>query len=333
MKAIVYTQYGPPDVLQLREVERPSPAANEVLIRIKATTVTAEDPRQRSFSFPPMLRLPAGLVMGLRTPKRPILGFELAGSVTAVGAQVTRFRPGDPIYGYTGLKFGAYAEYICLAEDGVIAHKPANMTFAEAAAVPNGALTALVFLKKKGQIRPGEKVLIYGASGSVGTAAVQLAKYFGAHVTGVCSTRNLALVESLGADAVIDYTQENYADEDKRYDIIFDTVGKSEIVHNLHLLKPGGRVLLTDFELPEMVAMGKALLTRQRRIIGAASNFSWHWEDLDFLRHVIESGCYRSIIDRHYPLAEAAEAHRYVEQGRKRGNVVLDVDDVTLAES
>ncbi|WP_222931426.1 NAD(P)-dependent alcohol dehydrogenase [Xanthovirga aplysinae] len=200
MKAAVYERYGPPEVLQIKEVAKPVPKDNEVLIKIFATTVTAEDPKQRGLSFPPLIRIPFGIMFGFKKPRKKILGFELAGEIKSLGRNVKRFNIGDKVYGYTGLSFGAYAEYKCMPENGLFSKMPTNLNYEEAAAIPNGTLTSLVFLKKKGGIQPGEKVLIYGASGAVGTASVQLAKYFGASVTGVCSTKNLDLVKSLGAD-------------------------------------------------------------------------------------------------------------------------------------
>ncbi|NBI30887.1 NAD(P)-dependent alcohol dehydrogenase [Chengkuizengella marina] len=323
MKAIVYEKYGPPDVLQLKEVEKPNPRDNEVLIKIYATTVTAEDPKQRGFTFPPLFWLPTGILFGFRKPRMKILGFELAGEVESIGKSVKRFKKGDQVFGYTGLSFGAYAEYKCMPEDGLLAIKPTNITYEEAAASPNGALSALVFLRNKGIIQKGEKVLIYGASGSVGTYAVQLAKYFGAEVTGVCSTMNIELVKSLGADKVIDYTKDDFTQSGETYDIIFDTVGKSSFSQSKSSLKKNGRYLLTHFGLSDIFQMLWTTMIGNKKVIGTAANFNWKPEDLNLLKELYEARKLKSVIDRLYPLEEAVEAHRYVEKGHKKGNVVL----------
>jgi NADPH:quinone reductase-like Zn-dependent oxidoreductase len=327
MKAMVCTKYGPPDVLQLQEVEKPVPKDNEVLIKVHATTVTIEDPRMRGgfTSFPPVLWLLGRIFVGFRKPRIKILGFELAGEIESTGAVVKRFKKGDQVYGYTGINLGANAEYKCIPEDGVLAIKPANMSYEEAAAIPNGALTALIFLRNKGHIQSGEKVLINGASGAVGTAAVQLAKAFGAEVTGVCSTKNLELVKSLGAGQVIDYTQEDFTQSSEAYDIIFDTVSKSSFSQCKRALKQNGRYLVTDIGLTPLVQMLWTGLAGDKKVIFASSNLSWKSEDLDFLRELIEAGKIKAVIDRRYPLEQIAEAHRYVEKGHKKGNVVITV--------
>ncbi|MEW9674256.1 NAD(P)-dependent alcohol dehydrogenase [Ammoniphilus sp. 3BR4] len=319
MKAIVYERYGPPNVLQLREVAKPVPKDDEILIKVYATTAAAGDWRIRKAD--PFL---ARLFNGVWRPKRiTILGFELAGVVESTGSGVTRFKPGDAVYAACGTGFGAYAEYKCLPETGGVALKPANMTFEEAAAVPVGAYTALQFLRK-GNIQRGRRVLVYGASGSVGTYSVQLAKHFGAEVTGVCSTSNVELVRSLGADRVIDYTKEQFADDGPAYDIIFDTVGKSPFKACIKRLTLNGFYLRAVHMSPLPVVRGLWVnLTSGKKVIGGVSKENA--EDLTYLKELIEAGKLRSVIDRRYPLEQAPEAHRYVEQGHKKGNVVLTV--------
>ncbi len=314
MKAIVYTRFGPPEVLHLREVEKPTPKPNEALIRIHATTVVKEDPDMRASPG----------FNGLLRPRHPILGQELAGQVEAVGADVTRFRPGDQVFGFD--MFGACAEYKCIPEDGALAPKPASMTFDEAASVPNGALTALPFLRDKAAIQGGQAVLIYGASGSVGAAAVQLARYYGAEVTGVCSTANLEWVKALGADSVIDYTREDFAANGKLYDIIFDTVGRLAFSKCKGSLTDAGIFLTT---VPTPVVMLQTLWSARnggKKVKFAAAGLrpaSAKIKDLVFLTGLIEAGQFKAVIDRRYPLEDIAEAHRYVAQGHKKGNVVI----------
>jgi NADPH:quinone reductase-like Zn-dependent oxidoreductase len=322
MKAIVYTEYGSPDVLQLKEVHKPIPRDNEVLLKIHATTVTTAGLAIRK-GEPLAIRFTG---TGLRRPKNPILGVELAGEIEAVGRAVKLFKAGDQVFGYCGS--GAYAEYLCLPEDGVLARKPANIGYGEAAAACDGVLTALPFLRDNGHIQRGQQVLINGASGSIGTFAVQLAKYFGATVTGVCSTTNLEMVKSLGADRVIDYTKQDFTQHGQTYDIVFDTVAKSSFPRCKGALKSGG-IYLTTFPAP--ATLFQMLWTSRfggKRAVFAATGLRPPGEkskDLRFLKELLEAGAIRSVIDRCYPLEQMAEAHRYVEKGHKKGNVVITV--------
>jgi NADPH:quinone reductase-like Zn-dependent oxidoreductase len=323
MQAIVYTTYGSPDVLQLKEVEKPTPKDNEVQVRIHATTATAAHLLIRT-GRPYIGRL----FIGIRSPKNPNIGTEFAGEVEAVGKDVKLFKVGDQVFGATGINGGCYADYNYLPEDGVLTMKPTNMTYAQAAAVLDGASTALHFLRDKGSIRSGQKVLINGASGSVGTAAVQLAKYFGAEVSGVCSTANHDMVKSLGADTVIDYTTEDFTKSGQTYDIIFDAVAKSSFQQCKSSLKQNGIYLTTVAGLPQMVqSLWTSVVGSKKARFGAAGLRSTNAQkaDLIFLKDLIEAGKIKAVIDRCYPLEQTAEAHRYIETGRKKGNVVITV--------
>jgi NADPH:quinone reductase-like Zn-dependent oxidoreductase len=305
MKAIVCTHYGPPEVLQLQEVEKPTPRNNEICIKIFATAVTASDCIIRGFNLPLRFWLPMGLAIGLTKPRKPILGMVLAGEVEAVGKEVKRFQKGNQVYAFNITRFGTYAEYTCLPENSVTALKPSTVTYEEAAAIPYGGILALHFLRK-GEIRDGKKVLIYGASGAVGTSAVQLAKHFRAEVTGVCSTTNVALVKSLGADTVIDYTKENSIRRGEQYDFILDAVGK----------RKSSKLKLQ---------CGKALTPNGKYISVDDGSPKPHIEDLILLKELVEAGKIKPVIDRFYPLEQMVEAHRYVDQGHKKGNVVITV--------
>jgi NADPH:quinone reductase-like Zn-dependent oxidoreductase len=323
MKTIIYTQYGPPEVLHPAEVDKPVPLDDEVLIRVRATTVSVADFRCRSFTVPLSFWIPARLALGMLKPRRPILGGELAGEIEKTGKDVTRFKKGESVFAATIMKSGTYAEYACLPESGAIATMPANMTYEEAAAVPIGARAALHFLRKA-NIKAGQKVLIYGASGSVGTFAVQLAKYYGAEVTGVCGPSNLELVRSLGADAAIDYTREDFAAKGAIYDVIFVAVDKGSFPQCMKALRSKG-VCLNATTPVRTVRMRWTALTSDKKIF-TGEHPNGEADDLVFLRGLIEKGALRSAIDRRYPLDQIVEAHRYVDQGHKKGNVVITIE-------
>lgn len=302
MRAVVCTRYGPPEVLELRDLPKPAPRSDEACIKIFATSASASDCIVRAFNVPRRLKLPMGAVLGFRRPRNPILGLVLAGEVESVGTEVTQFTPGDQVYAFTAFRFGAYAEYKCLPEKAILARKPPNVTYEEAAAIPYGGLLALYFLREA-SIATRRRVLVYGASGAIGTSAVQLAKHFGAEVTGVSSAVNLGLVKSLGADTVIDYTKEDFTRNGARYDLIFNAVGKRKATLRAEgSLTPGGRHMTVDDSSPKLRA-----------------------EDLAFLTELVEAGRLRPVIDRSYRLEQIVEAHRYVDQGHKKGNVVIAV--------
>lgn len=319
MKAIVYAKYGPPEVLQLHDVEKPVPKDNEILIKIYATTVTSGDARMRR-ADPFAVRF----FNGLTVPKKvTILGNELSGKIEAIGKDVKLFKTGDDVFGQTGLSLGANAEYICLPEYGSLAIKPANITYEEAASIPFGGSTTLHFLRKA-NITTGQKVFIYGASGSLGTSAIQLAKYFGAEVTGLCSSSNLELVRSLGADKVIDYTKEDFTKSGLTYDIIFDTVGASPFSGCLKSLNEKGVYLrAVHMALPPVVRGLWTSIFSSKKVIGGIA--VERKENIVFLKELIESGKLKPVIDKVFPIEKTAEAHTYVDTGHKKGNVVITV--------
>lgn len=322
MKAVIWTKYGPPEVLELQEIAKPVPRDNEILVKVYATTVETGDCEVRRYQLHNWLYLPLRLFFGLTRPRIKILGQQLAGEIEAMGRGVSRFGVGDPIFAPIEMVFGSYAEYLCLPQSAAIALKPDAISYATAAAVPVGGLNALHFLKKGG-IQRGEKVLIYGTTGSIGTFAVQLAKYFGAEVTGVCGPTNMALVKALGADRLIDYTTEDFSRNGERYDLIFDTIGKSPFSASISSLKPGGRYLLANPTLRQQLRGIWTTAWRNKRVICELARY--RSEDLEFLKELIEAGKLQVVIDRSYPLEQTVEAHRYVEQGHKKGNVVITV--------
>lgn len=331
MKAIVCTEFGAPDVLQLKEVVKPTPKDNEVLIRVHAASVNFGDLMARNFkvvsphrfNMPFILWLLAKISFGLRKPNITILGSELAGEIEAVGKGVTKFKVGDQVFAHIGMSMGAYAEYVCVSESGTVALKPSNLSHEEAVTLPYGAIMATSLLGKA-HIQRGQKVLINGASGGIGSMAVQLAKYFGAEVTGVCGTPRLEFVKSLGADKVIDYTKEDFTQNGQTYDLIFDILGRSSFSRVKRSLKPHGIYLLSSFKMKALLAMLWTSLTgSKQKVICAFANETP--ESLTFVKKLVEGGKVKAIIDKSFPMDKAAEAHRYVEQGRKKGNVVIAI--------
>jgi NADPH:quinone reductase-like Zn-dependent oxidoreductase len=323
MKVVVCTKYGSPEVLQIVEVEKPVPKDNEVLVKVKATTVNAADARIRGAVFPSIFNFPVKLAMGFKGPRKSVLGVELAGVIEATGKNVHRFKKGDEVFASTGAGFGGYAEFACLTEKTVMTLKPLNMTFEEATAVPHCALAALFFLQKA-KIQKGQKVLICGASGGIGTFAVQIAKDFGAQVTGVCSTANIELVKSLGAEKVIDYTKESIAQCNDTFDVIFETVGKSPIKDCLQVLKENGTYLsAVHLELSRILTGIKTGITSGKKVIGGVAIYTT--ENLNIIKDLIESGKLNTVIDKKYSLEQIVEAHSYVDTGHKKGHVVIKV--------
>ena len=333
MKAILSTKYGPPDVLQLKEIERPAPKDNEVLIRVQATSVNYGDILARNFkeisprefNMPFIFWLLAKISFGLTKPNITILGSEFSGEIEATGKDVKTFKPGDQVFGFPGQNMGAYAEYLCLPENGVLAIKPANMRYEEAAVVPYGALMALSLLRKA-NLQPGQKVLINGASGGIGSAAVQIARHLGAEVTGVCGTPRINFVKSLGAARVIDYTKEDFTQNGETYDLIFDILSKSSFSRCKNSLKPNGRYLLASFKMKQLLQMLWTSMSGSKRVICAIAPGSV--EDLYSVKELIEAGKIKAVIDRRFALEETAEAHRYVEAGQRTGSVVITMKNM-----
>lgn len=330
MKAITYTEYGSPEVLQLREIAKPEPKDNEILVRIRATRVNYGDMLARKFgsvttkefNMPGILLLPARMEFGIRKPKKYILGSEFSGVVEAVGKEVKRLKVGDEVFGYRGSSFGAYAEYLCMSESGLVTHKPANMSFEEATLIPYGALTALSHLKKM-NIQTGQKVLVNGASGGIGSAGVQLAKYFGAEVTGVCGTNKLKFVQALGADKVIDYNKEDFTQNGEKYDLIYDILGRSSFDKSQSSLTPTGIHLYASFKMKQVIQMMQTSKSTGKKVICTFS--SENLDDLNFIKELVEAGKFKTVIDKCFSLEETAEAHRYYESGKNTGNVVISV--------
>lgn len=336
MKAIVYTEYGSPDVLNLKEMEKPTPKDNEILVKVYATPVNYGDISARKFSniparefnMPLLFLLPAKIAFGLKTPKKPILGSELAGEVEAIGKDVKKFKKGDQVFAYVGMGMGANAEYLCVPEDGTVGLKPENMSYEEAACVPYGGIMALSILRKA-NIQPGQKVLINGASGGIGSVAVQLAKSYGAEVTGVCSTPRLEYVKALGADMVIDYTKEDFTQNGETYDLIFDILGRSSFSRCKGSLTENGIYLLASFKMDKVLHMLRTSIIGSKKVICAMA--SEKQEDMVLLKKLVEQGKIKTIIDRTFPLEQTTEAHRYFEQGQKKGHVIITVKQQDLS--
>jgi NADPH:quinone reductase-like Zn-dependent oxidoreductase len=326
MKAIVHTKYGPPDELQIMEVEKPIPGNNEVLIKIHATTVTTTDCNIRNFTFvPKSFMFFARFMFGFKKPRIKILGIDLAGEIEAIGKNVKLFKVGDHVFGSPGTKFGGHAEYCCVPENGALAIKPADLSWEKAAAISLAGNTALFFIRDLAKIQPGQTILIHGASGAIGTYAVQLAKYYGAVVTGVCSTTNRDLVKSLGADKVIDYTKEDYTKSDEKYDFVFGVVGKTTFSQCKGILKPKGIYLENMMEIKDFLKVLRTSITGGQKFKGGVS--SERADNLNFFVELIESGKLIPVIDKVYPLERTAEAFKYVEQGHKKGNVVISLNN------
>lgn len=329
MKAAVIEKYGSPDVVKVKEIVKPTPSDNELLIKVHASTVSSADWRIRSLSVPAGFGLLVRLAFGVFKPRKPVLGTELAGEIVDIGKNITQFQRGDEVFAHPGARLGAHAEYISLREDAPVVLKPARLSYAEAAALSFGGLTALDFLKNKAKIRRGEKVLINGASGAVGTAAVQLAKYYGAEVTGVCSGANLVLVKSIGADRVIDYTREDFLQSGETWDIIMDTVGNLPWSRVKNSLTATGRELFVVADLCDTLRAPLVSKASGRQAIAGSTRESA--EDLTLLAELAEAGAFKPVIGRCYPLEQIAEAHAYVESGRKRGSVVITMHNATPA--
>ncbi|HKC90924.1 MAG TPA: NAD(P)-dependent alcohol dehydrogenase [Candidatus Limnocylindria bacterium] len=332
MRAVVYDSYGPPEVLRLEDVERPAPKDGEVLVRVRATAVTRGDcaTREANRRSGPAIMVISRSISGIRRPKQRILGSEFAGEVEAVGAGVDEFAVGDQVFGTSGFRFGTYAEYLCMPQSARIAHKPTGLSFEEAAAVCDGGLNALWCLRGAA-LRKGQRIVVYGASGAIGTAAVQLAKHFGADVTAVCSTKNLELVRSLGADRVIDYTQEDFTKDGQTYDVIFDAVGKHSFRRCGGSLNPGGSYLATDGLRNLILALWTSRFGHKKVVFSIPPRYTK--QDVQYLKELIEAGKYRAVIDRCYPLEGVVDATRYVETEHKIGNVVLTIDGARESSS
>ena len=318
MKAIELTKYGAPEFLQMIEVEKPSPKENEVLIKIHASSVSSGDARMRR-ADPFIIRL----IFGFKRPRKPILGVVLAGEIEAIGASVSKYKIGDQVFGSSGMNFGAHAEYVTVPEDAVLALKPGNMSYEEAASIPFGATASMHFLRIA-NIQQGQKILIYGASGALGTMAVQLAKNYGAEITAVCSTRNVELMKSLGADHVIDYTREDFTRNGKKYDVVFDTIGKISLRKALKSLSDNGHLLLASAGIGTMIGGSiKSMFIKKKIVSGVIKETV---KDMNFFKQLIEKGSLKAVIDRTYPLEQIAEAHAYVDKGHKKGNVIIAIN-------